>query len=185
MRKFVIVSLLLAGVVLCGFSQSGKVTLSVGEVKVSKLNPGDKVNVPVKLINESGVKIVGLQLFVGFDHSILSWDGTMSNPTPGVRNFNAKCPYSSTEWMFNDNGSQMGALWNEASITAIEFDGEFVLFEYVFTYKGGLEKGGASPLSWGATYKDVEGRLVLGKTEVYDGDLKLIDLNFVDGKLVN
>ena len=185
MKKYVILSLLFLTMIIPGFSQEGKLTISIGDVKLTKLNSGDKVIVPVTLNNESGIKIVGMQLFVGFDHNILSWDGTMSNPSPGVRNFNEKCPYSSTEWMFNDNGSQMGALWNEASITAIEFDGTHVLFEYVFTYKGGLAKGATSPLSWGAAYKDVEGRLVLGKTEVYDGDLKTIDLNLVDGKLIN
>ena len=185
MNRYIVLGLFLFCLMGIGFSQEGKLTLSIGEVKVAKLNPGDKVIVPITLNNESGIKIVGMQLFVGFDHNILTWDGTMSNPTPGIQNFNENCPYSSSEWMFNDNGNQMGALWNEPSISAIAFNGSNILFEYIFTYKGGIGKGETSQLIWGKEYKDMDGRLVLGKTEVYDGDLKPIDINLVDGKLIN
>lgn len=176
---------LLFTVLMIQVSSQGVITLSIDKIDISKKKAGDKIIVPLHLNNESGIKIMGFQFFVGFDHSLMSWDGTYENPLPGATNFNEKMPVESGDWLFNDNGNQVVVLWNERSLKGVEINGKHTIVELIFTYKGGLKAGEKSPLVWGETMKDVDGKLVLGKTEMYNEEIKSMDLKLVSGEVVN
>jgi hypothetical protein len=167
------------------FSQNYSATLAVGEVNVKQLKPGDDLIVPVILKEKSGGRLATFQLFIGFDHNLLSWKGTWEDPLPGIRNFNVNMPYSSASWVINDNGNQMVAVWDDPNFKGVDMKNGEVFFEIVFTYKGGLTAGAKSILNWGDTYEDIEGKLVRGKTELYDEDLKNFTLTTIDGILNN
>jgi hypothetical protein len=77
------------------------------------------------------------------------------------------------------------ALWSESSTNAIEIPAGKPLVELIFIYKEEIKKGMSSALNWGDTNKDVGGRLLLGKTEMYDQDLNPIELTLINGELKN
>jgi hypothetical protein len=168
-----------------GFSQSKNVTLSIGEVDIRGLNPGDEIIIPVSLVGKTDALIGGFTLFINFDHNIMSWKGTLDEPENGVRNVHPKLPLANGWWIFNDNGNQMVALWDDGTFKGINiYDGD-LLFEFVFTYKGGLNKGERSNLTWGTIYEVVDGRLVRGITEMYDESVINYSIKTIDGFIQN
>ena len=134
------------------FAQPFDITFGIPDVDVSTLNVGDDVIVPVIMVSRvptgvPGSMVIGFDLFIGFDHTYLTWKGTNPAPLTGVQNFHALCPYAPADWLFNDNGTEMVALWQDPSYLGADFEDGAVLFEYIFTYEGGLV--GSSPLLWG------------------------------------
>jgi hypothetical protein len=184
MRKLYLLGLMLIAFGISSFSQNEKIRMIIGRISVATIKPGDKIKVPLQIENESGIKIMGMQLFVGYNHDLLSWDGTLANPVPGVTNFNKKMPNNAGEWVFNDNGSQIVSLWNEPSLTTgVDLKGKSIILEYVFTYKGGLKSSESSPLKWGDAYKEVGGSLIMGKTEIFDENLNSLEVDLINGEL--
>jgi hypothetical protein len=180
MKKLIVVfSLLFVGIGL-SVSQTYNATLAIDEVNISDLKPGDEVIVPVRLVEKSGGKFIGFQLFVGFDHNVLSWKGTAENPVPGIKTLNPKISFQNSSWIFNDNGNQMAAIWTPPGFDGLEIGNGELLFEYIFTYLGGLNPGDESPLIWGDTFEMTEGRVTKGPTEMVS---ELVD-NYVL-KLIN
>lgn len=189
MNKFMKSYLLLAILVYCTISssmaQTGSATLTIGKIDISNLKPGDKVKIPLKMTNFTGGLVLGFQLFVGFDHEFLTWDGTLENPSPGVEKFDKNLPFRPDAWMFNDNASQIVSLWGDPELKGIALPETLIFCNLVFTYKGGLQSGMSSPLTWGDTYKDVDGLLVQGKTEMFDEKTNNYQLTLINGELVN
>lgn len=185
MKKIIVLIFLLIAISVVSMSQNYTATVAVGDVNLSKLKPGDDVIVPVKLKEKSGGLIATFQLFIGFDHSLLTWKGTWENPQPGIKNIHKNMPYSSAAWVINDNGNQMVAVWDDPNFKGVEMKNGDVFFEIIFTYKGGLADGANSVMNWGDTYEDIEGKLVRGKTEIYDEGLKNFTLTMINGTIKN
>jgi hypothetical protein len=127
-------------------------TFGLDDIDLTGLNPGDDVVVPVYAeFMEPGYLCIGQDIFIGFDHNYLTWKGTSTNPLPGVQNFHPNLTYSSSDWLFNDNGIEIIVTWLDPTYNGIFFNDGDVLFEYVFTYDGGLE--GSSPMVFGTSAK--------------------------------
>ncbi len=163
------------------------ITFGVPDVDISTLNVGDDVIVPVLMVNRTptgvpGSMVIGFDLFVGFDHDLLTWKGTNPNPTPGVINFHSYFTggYNPSDWLFNDNGTEMVALWTDPTYLGGDFEDGAVLFEYVFTYEGGLDPGGSSPFTWGIS-KSLQGdsenkiKMVKGITSAFTDFFAVFD----------
>ena len=84
-------------------------TLQIGSTDISGLDPGDKVYVPVYCDAISANLIIGFQFFIAFDHAVLAWDGTSTNPLPGLQGVHPNFPYNASDWLFNDNGARNGS----------------------------------------------------------------------------
>jgi hypothetical protein len=166
-------------------AQTYSATLSIDTIKISALNPGDEIRVPIRFNEKSGGLIIGFQFFIEFDHSILKWNGTMEKPQNGLIGFNEKMAYNPTDWSFNDNGIQMVALWNDPKFVGVELEKEEVLFQYIFTYLGGLKHGQKSKLTWGETFEQDKGRIIRGPTEMYSDKMDLFDLKKTDGLIIS
>jgi len=121
------------------------ITLSIGDVKVGTV--GETVHVPITIENMTpGEDIAGGQLFFWFDQSILTWDGFMEDPDPGV----------SLVYTYIWDGYMVGV--TPSSMLYFFFDGPggtgtlilpVTLVIFTFIYNGGLEPGETSPLIWG------------------------------------
>ncbi len=165
-KNFIIIILVSLGVTL--FSQTYTATLSLDSINVKGYNPGDEIIVPVKIKNKSGGMLLGFQFYIGFDHNVLQWKGSMENPVTGIVNFNEKMPYNPNDWTFNDNGNQLVVLWNDPKLVGIPIgDNDIHIISIIFTYKGGIERGGCSELVWGQSVEIENGRIKRGKTEMY------------------
>ncbi len=135
-----------------------QITFGLDDIDISTVGVGEDVVVPVKLVSmEPGYGCIGFDLFIGFDHALLTWKGTNPAPLPGVINFNPLFPpYSPADWLFNDGGVEMIVTWQDPTYLGVFFADGDVLFEYVFTYNGGLNPGESSPLIWGTSAETTE-----------------------------
>jgi len=183
MKKLIILICLFSFTLNYSIAQAYTAALAIEDVDISGISPGEKFVIPVKFKEKSGGLIAGFQLFIEFDHNIFQWNATFDNPVSGVQNFHPKMPADS--WMFNDNGNQMVALWEDRNYRGIDLGTDEVLVEYVFIYKGGLEKGSSSLVIWGDRNEEIEGKLVRGKTEMYDESLKNFTLTMLNGSVKN
>lgn len=168
---------------LVSLAQNQSATLAVGEVSVRNLKPGDEVKVPITLKTKSGGLFAAFQLFISFDHSLLEWKGTWQNPLTGVINIHENTPFDEASWVINDNGNQFVAVWDDPNFNGADLKNGDLFFDIVFIYKGGLAEGSKSIMVWGDTYEDINGKLVRGKTEIYDENLKEFDLTTINGGL--
>ena len=182
MKKFLlIIGLLISANMM--FAQS-TATLRVGSTDASGLVPGDKVYVPLIVDDIStGSLIIGFDTFVSFDHDVLSWDGTTTDPLPGVQAIHPNMPYNPSDWLFNDNGDEIIALWYDP-----DYSGELVnpgesFLTYVFTYLGG-----ETDLVWGVnvdaptTFEPGKG-LEKGNTAMWDQYFTDFTLTLVNGSV--
>jgi hypothetical protein len=185
MKKIIVLCSLLTIIVISAIAQNNSITVAVGDINVSGLKPGDDVSVPVKMVKKSGGKLAVFQIFIDFDHTLLSWKGTWEAPLTGIKNIHKNMPYREDAWLFNDNGSQMVAVWDDPNFTGIDVNDGDVLYEIMFTYKGGLTVGNSSLFKWGDTYEDVDGKLLRGKTEFYDDSSNTFILNTINGSIKN
>lgn len=185
MKKYIISVILIffmSGII---FSQSYTATLSIDTISVSNLNPGEDIVVPVRLFEKTGGLIIGFQFFIEFDHSLFSWKGSNESPLSGVINLNKNMPYDSDDWLFNDNGNQMVALWSDPNFNGVEMNDGDVFFEYVFTYLGGLNTGDKSEITWGETSEINDGLVVRGVTEMYSEKFDYFVLTKKGGEIKN
>ena len=168
------------------FSQSYYTArLSIDTIDISGLEPGDDVVVPVRLLEKSGGLVIGFQFFIEFDHSVLKWKGTYELPLPGVIDFNENMPFNHGDWLFNDNGNQMVALWEDPGFDGIEMEDGEIFFKYIFTYLGGLDTNDQTPLTWGETFEQDEGKVVRGETEMFSEKLDYFVLTKQNGAIIN
>ena len=70
-------------------------TLFIDKVNLSGINSGEDVKVQVRLKEKSEGLITGLQFFIGFDHTILTWKGTWENPQTGIVSIHENMAYNS------------------------------------------------------------------------------------------
>lgn len=166
MRKilFFFVSMVLGAVV---YAQS-TATLLLSDTDVSNLEPNDKVYVTIRVPDISANLITGFQFFIYHDQSVITWDGTTSNPNPGICWLNPAIPLSAGA-MFNVNPlSQLVFLWGDGSTYASLSPGDSIIC-FQFTYHGGQ-----SPLAWQNGPSGME-------NEMYDENFDYFTLTLIDG----
>ncbi len=185
MKRLIIFGVVLCLSILYSQAQTYSATISVENVNIKGKVPGDDVIVPVRLIERSGGLIAALQLFIGFDHSMFSWKGTVEDPLPGIKELNPAMPYIPNVWIFNDNGSQMAASWIDPQYTGISIGNDEIIVEFIFTYKGGLKEGEQSPLIWGETFEITDGRATKGATELTSELMDNFQLTKINGAFIN
>ncbi len=171
--------------IICFFSiaisQTYTATLVIDTVDITGLKAGSDVIIPVRLVQKSGGLIAGFQLYIGFDHSMFNWKGTTEVPMPGIQNINLSLTNNLTDWMFNDNGNQLIAIWIDPALTGVEFKNGDILAEFIFSYKGGLQSGEKSLLTWGDTYEVKDGIIIKGPTEITSELMDIFVLKYING----
>jgi hypothetical protein len=167
------------------FSQELTATLLVDKVNITGKKAGEEVIVPVRLMEKSKGKVLGFQFFIDFNHDVLYWPGHIDEPLKGVRNINDEMPFEEDGWVFNDNGNQIVALWNDPGLMGKDLPGGIVLFEIVFILQNNVNDGLNMTLSWGETYEIVDDKLAKGPTEMYDEDGEKYTLKYVNGEIRN
>lgn len=166
MRKllFFFVSMVLGAVV---YAQS-TATLQLSDTDVTNLEPNDKVYVTIRVPDISANQITGFQFFIYHDQSVITWDGTTSNPSPGINWINPEFPLSAGS-MFNVNpSSQLVFLWGDGSTYASLNPGDSII-RLTFTYHGGQ-----SALEWQTGPSGME-------NEMYDENFDYFALTLIDG----
>jgi hypothetical protein len=159
-------------------------TLSIDTVKMNELKTGDEITVPVRLKKSSDGLLLGFQIFISFNHSTLKWNGTNENPQTGVTNFDKSMLYSSSDWVFNDNGNQFVALWNDPKLFGVSVNDNIVLFEIKFIYTGVENEKDILPLTWGTTFETKDNIVVKGPTEMYSEKADYYELKLIDGAII-
>ena len=153
------------------FTQTFNATLAIDDVDVTALNPGDDVIIPVRLeYMDTGGLIIGFQFLIEFDHTILLWKGQLM----GVTNFNPVfLPLSPYDWLFNDNGIALTALWFDPTYTnePVNIPNGEQFFDLIFTYIGGLGVPDSSLL----TFQD--------QTEMYSQFFEPFVLSYNNGSI--
>lgn len=140
------------------------ITLTIGDVKVGTV--GETVHIPLTIDYISpGEEIGGWQLFIGFDHEILTWDGFMEDPDPGISYLNPL--FLGEYWTFGVTpGSELYYLHGgQVNLDTVTFPVTVVVFTFI--YNGGLTPGDVSPLIWGTSGKAPDNLNGKGTTEAY------------------
>jgi hypothetical protein len=184
MKKYLFILLFAAINCSYSFSQTYSATLSIKDIDIKDLKPGDQFTMPVILKEKTGGKITGLQLFIGFDHALFAWNGTADDPESGIKQLHKAMPYLPNDWVFNDNGSQMAGAWIDPNYKGIDIKNGDVIVEYIFTYKGGLKPGGESDLIWGDKFEIIDGRATQGATEITSELIDTYILKNINGKII-
>ena len=132
----IIIFLLSTGIAV---SQTFDATIAIDDVDVTNILPGDDVIIPIRLeYMEPGGGLIVIDLFIEYDHTILTWKGTTEDPLPGVTNFNPVMPYSPADWYFADDSTAVYSSWACPTFCWVNIpDGE-QFFDLIFTYNGGL-----------------------------------------------
>lgn len=157
-------------IILSFYLSASDITLRVGDCDLTGYEPGDKVYIPITIdAITPGEEIGGWQLFIWHNETIITWDGTTSNPYPGINYLNPLFPMSAAA-VFNVNpGSEFVYLWGDgsafANLTGYTFP--VTIVELIFTYHGGLNPGESSPLIWGTQGKYKDNLSGKGTTEVF------------------
>ena len=183
MKKYIFLFILVFLSVGNLFSQTYNAVLSIDTIYLKGVKIGDEITVPIRLNYKSGGQIIGFQFFIEFDHSLFTWKGTSKNPLDGVNRINNKMPYNSADWLFNDNGNQMVALWLPTDSKVDMNKGE-LFFEYIFVYNGGNCNGTKCLFYWGMKNEQKDGKIVRGKTEMYSEEMDLFDLSLNNGIII-
>lgn len=182
MKKVLLFIVMLIGANMI-FAQTA--TLRVGDVDLTGVAVGGDVIIPLYVDEIDDGTIFTMQYFIGFDHAVLTWKGSFANPLTGIQNFHPNFPYGTPNgaWLFNDNGTELVSLWDDASMFHTMPSPDQVFYEMIFTYNGGLTPGVPSPLVWGTSGKDVGGKYVKGTTEMYDQNFSQYALTLIDGSV--
>jgi hypothetical protein len=150
------------------------ITLSVGDIDVTGLVPGDKVYISVTIdAITPGEEISGWQFFIWHDQMHITWDGTTANPGLGINYLSPFFPNCPCGIMYNVNpNSELVFLFGDGSafLNLSNQTLPFLIIEFTFTYHGGIGPGESSPLIWGTSGKNSFGTTGKGTTEVYTWD---------------
>lgn len=183
MKNFISLCISIICFISIAISQTYTATLAIDDLDITGLNSGDAVIVPVRMVEKSGGMIAGFQLFIGFDHTYLGWNGTSETPLKGIQNVHTNLKYSPGDWVFNDNGKQFVAIWIDPALTGVELRNGDVIAEFIFNYKGGLQPGEKSLLTWGDTYEVNEGIVEKGPTEITSELFDIFVLKYINGSV--
>jgi uncharacterized membrane protein len=174
MRKLLLfIGLLVYGTIV--FAQA-TATLSLGSTDLTGKVPGDKIYVPVNVDAISGDLVTGYQFFIEYDHAVMSWDGTLTNPVPGVNYFHPNFPYSFSDYIIWDNGTYLIATWTDPTYNGKIINSGEKFIEFKFTYIGGQTE-----LLWQNIAYDNGNPSPKFLTEVYDVNFTNFELTLVDG----
>ena len=174
MRKLLLfIGLLVYGTI--AFAQA-TATLSLGSTDLTGKVPGDKIYVPVNVDAISGDLVTGYQFFIEYDHAVMSWDGTLTNPVPGVNYFHPNFPYSFSDYIIWDNGTYLIATWTDPTYNGKIINSGEKFIEFKFTYLGGQTE-----LLWQNIAYDNGNPSPKFLTEVYDVNFTNFELTLVDG----
>jgi hypothetical protein len=94
-------------------------------------------------------------------------------------------PYSTEDWLFNETGYQLATSWFDPTFAGVDLSDESIIIEFIFTYKGGLQKGGVSEVTWGSEAVEENGRIVKGVTELYSELLDYYVLSNENGSILS
>jgi len=166
-------------------SQTFTAKLSIDNVHVPELKPGDTIFVPVKLVELSGGRIAGFQLYLEFDHSQLEWIGSYENPLPGIKNIHKNISFNTASWVINDTDKQLAVIWIDPTFRGQEIKANDILFEALFICKSKDVTKLNSKLKMGTVFEEVDGRIVRGVTELYSEIPDSYSLKFIDGGIKN
>jgi PKD repeat protein len=167
---FLVTALLISASFAIGQDQ---ITLGLGDVDLTGYTVGQEVLVPVVIVSKTpGYDVIGFDFFIEFDHTYLQWLGT---PGTGLNGFTGLNPlfgaYSTGDWTWNDNEIALISLWQDPTYMGINFPDGAIVFNARFSYKGGLDPGMTSPLTW-QTAKQLAGtteiKLEKGITNVFN-----------------
>jgi len=152
-------------------------TLRIEGSDITGLVPNDKVYVSLYFDDiTAGALVSGWQFFIEYDHSVLTWDGSFSNPNAGISWLNPKFP-NTAGGLFFDNltESELGYLWGDggtlASVEPVE-----KIIELKFTYHGGQ-----TPLNWSTSKEEWTIKSMKGSTQLYDENLDNFTLTLING----
>jgi hypothetical protein len=185
MKRIVLIGLLIG--LLTGYASAQTYTakLSIDQIDVSLLKPGDELVIPIRLADRSGGLISGFQFFINYDHTLLRWKGSVEEPLSGIQSFHPLMPYSIEDWLFNETGFQLATSWFDPTFAGVDLRNESIIIEFIFTYQGGLEKDKVSEISFGSEVLLENGRIVKGVTELYSELLDYYVLNNENGAIIN
>jgi len=135
MRKFLLfISLMVFSTII--FAQA-TATLRAGSTNLTGITPGSKIYLPLIVDDKTANLVTGYQFFVDYDHTVLQWDGSITNPTPGVSYFNPNFPYSPSEYLFNDNGTAIIVSYVDGTYNGKVINPGETFITFKFTYLGG------------------------------------------------
>lgn len=193
MKKFLLlISLFVSATVL--FAQT--ITLSFNDTDVTSLNAGDEilVSITVEDIQPVGVQISGFQLSINVDPMYMEWNGTTTNPVPGINYVHPNFAFNPSDWIMNNTlGVMPGELlaqwlfpgfFGGADITSGE-----VLMILSYEYLGGMPAGATAPiwLNFAKSSNPLtpDGMMMKGKfvTEIYDGDVNYFTITVDEGSI--
>lgn len=153
-------------------------TLKIDSVYISGLDPGETVNIPVRMVS-ADKSIMGWEFYIKFDGSYFSWaPGFLQNKTtlfPG-------------NWFegINDAGDGnlvFAANWLDPNFAGIAIPAETLLFELELTYIGGLVHGESTYFKWTFNRKKDTRLEGIGVTAVVNSDSEFFELITLDGCL--
>jgi hypothetical protein len=186
MKKLVTLGLFVIFLSHYSVSQTYTATIEIEKVRIDGLKAGDEIIIPLRLVEKSGGLIWGFQFFINYDHSVLTWKGTVENPLSGVKGFNDKIPYSKSDWLFNDTGYQIACSYTGgATSSGVDIRNGEIFLEYIFVYKGNLKKGEFSGINWGRENVLPPEDVFKGITEMYSELMDYFELKYNDGEIRN
>ncbi|MCD4694638.1 MAG: hypothetical protein K8S16_00250, partial [Bacteroidales bacterium] len=181
MKKLVLLfsAILMASVI--SFGQLNDCTLKIDSVDATGLNPGDLVNIPVRMVAVDGV-VMGFEFYVLFDNTVFSYS------SPGF--LQNKNPLFPGNWFeaINENVTptqhQFAANWLDPNFVGVAVPPNDVLFELQLTYNGGLvNPGDISIMSWNFSKKISDNYQIKGVTGVVNGSFGFYNIIPIDGGL--
>jgi hypothetical protein len=185
MRKKIILGLFISLFVNIVIAQTYNATIAIEEVNVSGSMAGEDIIVPVRLVEISGGLIMGFQFYIEFDHSVLTWKGSSNDPLTGIAKIPKDLPYDPADWVFNDNGSQIAAIYMDNDLKGYAARNGELFFELIFTYNGGLGQGNSTPLIWGEVAEIKDGMVLKGETKMASEKLDYYILKKINGLVIN
>ena len=174
MKKVVFIFLMLIMGASYSFAQYDA-TVRVPDIDITGLNAGDTFIIPFIMDSKTaGGLITGFQTYIDFDHTIMSWNGTFADPTPGVSYFNPLMPYNGNgnDWTINDNTGEnaMFAFWMDPNFMGVDVPDGDTFIAFIFTYNGGLDDNEQISILWNTQY-----------TSITDAQSSPFNLSFVNG----
>lgn len=182
MKKVLLIICFLASASMIFVAQSSEVTMRLSETMVTPGVPQDiEVGVTIDYMTP-GNTIVGVQLSLLYDETLLSWNGTMTNPAPGVSyqnpGFTPVTPFGDYLWNTGFTNGNLIMTWIDPTYMGFPNPDGDDLIRYWFHYNGGLLAGEESPITFSLTAKLQDGSYIKIVNELTDQNFTPMD--FVD-----
>ncbi len=175
MRKFllIIIGLMVYGTIVFGQATA---TLRAGSTDLTGITPGTKIYLPIVVDAISANLVTGYQFFIDYDHSVMSWDGTITNPTPGVSYWNPNFTNFPGDYLFNDNGTAIIVSYVDGTYNGKVINPGEIFITFKFTYLGGQ-----TDLIWETIEDGINGKSGKYITEMYDENFDFYTLTLING----